>query len=107
MTEEIIKRKRGRPRKNPLPIEAPAVPLPVVEIAKKNRGRPRKILLATAPVKVKKDYYVLQVVDAEFFALTTEREYFKQSVNDYKKLIKAKATPEIRWYLDKIEVVAV
>jgi hypothetical protein len=106
MTEEIIKRKRGRPRKIPLPVETPAV-LPVVEIVKKKRGRPRKSLLADAPIKVKKDYYVLQVVDAEFFAFTTEREYFKQAVNDYKKLIKAKATPEIRWYLDKIEVVAV
>lgn len=103
MNEEPIKRKRGRPRK----ILLPEVIIPLGEIIKKKRGRPKKVISVEPPVKVKKDYYVLQLVDAEFFSFTTEREYFKQAVNDYKKLIKAKAKPEIRWYLDKIEVVAV
>jgi hypothetical protein len=36
--EEVIKRKRGRPRKNPIPVvEVPA------EVTKRPRGRPRKI----------------------------------------------------------------
>jgi len=42
--EEVIKRKRGRPRKNPIPIvEVPA------EVTKRPRGRPRKIQIE-APV---------------------------------------------------------
>jgi len=42
--EEVIKRKRGRPRKNPIPVvEAP------IEVTKRPRGRPRKIQIE-APV---------------------------------------------------------
>lgn len=36
--EEVIKRKRGRPRKNPIP---------VIEVPKRPRGRPRKIPIET------------------------------------------------------------
>jgi hypothetical protein len=36
--QPVVKRKRGRPRKNPLPIEV----APEVEVVKRGRGRPRK-----------------------------------------------------------------
>jgi len=45
--EEVIKRKRGRPRKNPIPVvEAP------VEVTKRPRGRPRKIPIETPVAEV-------------------------------------------------------
>ena len=120
ITEEPVKRKRGRPRKNVITIsEAP------VEVIKRPRGRPRKevkVLAATdaLPEKrkrgrprknadtqdsaVKKDYIVVSLEDLEFWAETTNREVFKQLLVTYNKAKKAKAEPEIRWYKDRIEI---
>ena len=120
ITEEPIKRKRGRPRKNVITTsEAP------VEVNKRPRGRPRKEVKALAdvdvsPVKnkrgrprknadtqvsvVKKNYIIVSLEDLEFWAETTNREVFKQLLTTYNKAKKAKAKPEIRWYKDRIEI---
>lgn len=111
MNEQPIKRKRGRPRKHPLPEPKPeAVVISVVETVKRKRGRPRKNPLPTTPAvkpEVKKDYYVLAFEDIEMWAETTGKDMFKQAVNDYKKICKAKVSAEIRWHKDGITVVAV
>jgi hypothetical protein len=122
---ETIKRKRGRPRKNPIPEPPPVVkkkrgrppkvkitpapppPPPPVVVAEpppgKRRGRPPKIKVAEPIVK---NYYVVAPDDILFWAQTTEREMFKQAAADYIKMKKSKAHPEIRWYVDRIEVVS-
>jgi hypothetical protein len=125
--EDVIKRKRGRPRKNPIPVvEAP------IEVPKRPRGRPRKIApVITAevlPVKkrrgrppknaalqpeakpaavVKKNYFIVNLSDLEFWAETTDRDMFKQAVTDCNKVKKSKRKPEARWYKDRIEVTPV
>jgi hypothetical protein len=130
ITEEAVKRKRGRPRKNVIPVvEAP------IEVTKRPRGRPRKVtqLIVPAPVQEevlptkrkrgrpsknsgaqltvrnstsgRKDYIIVSLEDLEFWAETTNRDIFKQTVTDYNKAKKAKATPEVRWYKDRIELV--
>lgn len=121
-----FKRPRGRPRKNPLPAPEPppvvtkrprgrprkiVLPLPEKapepEVLPKRRGRPPKNTVKVEPeVKKPKDYYVLSIDDILFWCETTERDLFKQAAADYSKLKKAKATPEIRWYKDRIEVVS-
>lgn len=129
--EEVIKRKRGRPRKNPIIEPAPVaikrprgrprkivqdviaaisdvVKVVEVNIAKK-RGRPPKAKQQESirPPLAKKDYNVVTITDLEFWAETTDRDMFKQAVTDYKKIQKCKATPEARWYKDRIKVVVV
>jgi hypothetical protein len=97
--EEVIKRKRGRPRKNPIPVvEAP------IEVPKRPRGRPRKVVTAPA---VKKNYFIVNLTDLEFWAETTDRDMFKQAVTDCNKIKKSKRKPEARWYKDRIEVTPV
>ncbi len=106
MTEEPVKRKRGRPRKYPLVAVAQT---PIVEEVKRKRGRPRKHPLpeaAPAKVKVIKNYYVLSPDDVEMWAQTTDTDMFKQAWSDYKKMLKSKFSPEIRWQKDGIVVVA-
>lgn len=130
--EEVIKRKRGRPRKNPGIENAPVaikrprgrprkivqdviaaisdvVKVVEVNIAKK-RGRPPKAKQQTEapkPALVKKDYNVVSIADLEFWAETTDKPMFKQAVTDYNKIKKSKSKPEARWYKDRIEVVVV
>lgn len=128
--EQLVKRKRGRPRKNPIVDSTPAavkrprgrppkivrdviaaisdvVKVVEVHIVKK-RGRPPKAKQqATAAAIIKKDYNVTSITDLEFWAAATDRDMFKQAVTDYNKIKKSKATPEARWYADRIEVVAV
>ena len=131
--EEVVKRKRGRPRKNPTIEPAPVaikrprgrppkivrdviaaisdvVKIVEVDIVKKKRGRPPKAKQqteATKPEPVKKDYNVISITDLEFWAETTDRDMFKQAVTDYNKIKKSKSKPEARWYKDRIEVVVV
>lgn len=121
--EEVVKRKRGRPRKNTIVAPAPvsikrprgrppkivqAVTLDVSNVVKKKRGRPPKAKQQTEapkPEPVKKDYIVVSSIDLEFWAVSTDREMFKQAVTDYNKIKKSKSKPEARWYKDRIEVV--
>ena len=131
--EEAVKRKRGRPRKNPIIEPAPVaikrprgrppkivrdviaaisdvVKIVEVDIVKKKRGRPPKAKQQTEapkPEPVKKDYLVVSITDLEFWAETTDKPMFKQAVTDYNKIKKSKSKPEARWYKDRIEVVVV
>lgn len=132
--EETLKRKRGRPRKNPIvedsvpvAIKRPrgrppkivrdviaaisdVVKIVEVNIVKKKRGRPPKAKQQTEapkPEPVKKDYLVVSITDLEFWAETTDKPMFKQAVTDYNKIKKSKSKPEARWYKDRIEVVSI
>ena len=123
MPEAIVKRPRGRPRKNPLPAQ------PEVPVVKRPRGRPRKNPLppkqevvavpAAAPVssvnapvvknkpvaKVKLDYCVISNDDLEMWIEYTGRQMFIDASRDFVKMKKSKIVPEIRWYKDAIKVV--
>jgi hypothetical protein len=102
LLEEAVKRKRGRPRKNVISVaEAP------IEVIKRPRGRPKKVTqLIDAPVQeeaipvkrkrgrpskssgvqltvrdavaVKRNYITVSIEDLEFWAETTNRDFFKQ-----------------------------
>lgn len=129
--DALVKRKRGRPRKNPI-VEAPVVAIKrprgrppkivrdviasisdvvkivEVNIVKKKRGRPPKAKQQEpGPAPIKKDYNVVPISDLEFWAKTTERDIFKQAVTDYNKMKKLKSNPEARWYKNRLEVVSV
>lgn len=106
LLEEAVKRKRGRPRKNVISVaEAP------IEGIKRPRGRPKKVTqLINAPVQeetipVKRNYITVSIEDLEFWAETTNRDFFKQVVTNYNKAKKAKANPEVRWYKNRIEII--
>lgn len=101
------KKKRGRPRKHPAPVsETATVIIPLVEIVKRKRGRPRKNVKPTAKPKEKKDYYTLKIEDVEYWAYLTDRVIFKRAAHEYKRMLKANISPEIRWHKGGIVVVA-